>query len=115
MVQRISFDRDPQVFTVLVAIFFSLLLFRLWVCDCGSTFATTPASISTTTATTMTTNQQRCEDDNQRQSQKNDQADRVVEALVVFGYHKVPDVVEELQNRLRHDSARVLQIPLGFL
>lgn len=33
----------------------------------------------------------------------------------MFGYHKVTDVVEELQNRLRHDSARVLQIPLGFL
>lgn len=107
----ICFDWDPQVFTVLAALF--LLLFGLHICDRGLAFAaTTQTSIGMTTAATMTAHQHRCEEHNQRQSQKHYQANRVVDALVMLGWSEAPHIIEKLLDCLLHGSARVLQIPV---
>lgn len=48
------------------------------------------------TAAAVTAHHQGCEEDEKGESQEDDQADRVVDPLVVFFCSKVPELVEKL-------------------
>lgn len=91
---RPCLDRDPQVVLVIAQSLF-LLGFGLGR-DRGLSAAAGTAAAAMATATAVAAHHQGGEEDQQRQSQEDHQADGVVESQAVFVGGEAPELVEEL-------------------
>lgn len=111
----VDFDWNPQVLLIRASVLLLFLfLFNLCLSQGGRISTTATITSSAKGWAAVTANNQRSAENKYRQHKEHNNTQRVVNALVVFGDQKCPQIIEEFRNLLLHGSTRALALRRSY-